>query len=207
MHTKSDNIEITMGSKTDDIINELFESLLQNYQKRLEELMRESEFIVDSVDFLYYHLQKISLKRDGSYIDSSKWLKNKKVTINPKNINDDDDDDDDDDNECYKYSIVEVPHWEGTDNPQERISNLQSFLKTTTTKILIFQQPQKTGKILNNCFVKAIALKILFVPQNTKQIKLAYKSKQTFTLKNQVILLMITDGEKWHYLAVFARIT
>ena len=31
---------------------------------------------------------------------------------------------------------------------------------------------------------------------------LAYKSKYNSTRKNQVILLMITDGEKWHYLAV-----
>ena len=29
MHTNSHNIEIMMGSKTDDIIKELFESLLQ----------------------------------------------------------------------------------------------------------------------------------------------------------------------------------
>ena len=29
MHTKSDNIEIMMGGKTDDIINELVDSLLQ----------------------------------------------------------------------------------------------------------------------------------------------------------------------------------
>ena len=153
MHTKSDNIEITMGSKTDDIINELFESLLQNYQKRLEELMRESEFIFDSVDFLYYHLQKISLKRDGSYIDSSKWLKNKKVTINPKNNNDDDDDDDDDDdNECYKYSIVEVPHWEGTDNPPERISNLTEFFENYNYKDIDFPATSKDWKNFEQLF-------------------------------------------------------
>ena len=30
----------------------------------------------------------------------------------------------------------------------------------------------------------------------------AYKSKYNSTRENQVILLMITDGEKWHYLAV-----
>ena len=29
-----------------------------------------------------------------------------------------------------------------------------------------------------------------------------YKSKYDLTRENQVILLMITDGEKWHYLAV-----
>ena len=32
MHTKSDNIEIMMVSKTDEIINECFDSLLQKYQ-------------------------------------------------------------------------------------------------------------------------------------------------------------------------------
>ena len=66
MHTKSHNVEIMMGSETDEIIEELFESLLQNYQKGLEELMKGSELIFDSVDLLYYHLHKISLKRTGS---------------------------------------------------------------------------------------------------------------------------------------------
>ena len=57
MRTKSDNIEITMDSKTYDIIEELCESLLQNYQEKLEESMRRgSEFIFDSIDLLYYHL-------------------------------------------------------------------------------------------------------------------------------------------------------
>ena len=37
MHAKSNNIEIMMDSETDEIIDELFESLLQNYQKDLEE--------------------------------------------------------------------------------------------------------------------------------------------------------------------------
>ena len=45
--------------------------------------MRESEFVLDSINLLYYQLQKIGLKRGGSYIDSPEWLKNKKATINP----------------------------------------------------------------------------------------------------------------------------
>ena len=40
--------------------------------------MKGSEFVFNSVDLLYYHLHKISLKRGESYIDSPKWLKNKK---------------------------------------------------------------------------------------------------------------------------------
>ena len=39
------------------------------------------------------------------------------------------------------------------------------------------------------------------MPHNTKQIRHAYKSKYNNKRENQVILLMITDGEKWYYLA------
>ena len=62
MYTKSDNVEIMLVSKTDDIITECFDSLLQKYQKKLEETLRGSEFIPDSVDLLYYHLQKNKFK-------------------------------------------------------------------------------------------------------------------------------------------------
>ena len=49
---------------------------------------------------------------------------------------------------------------------------------------------------------KSIALNILYVPYNTEEIRAAYKSKYNNKRKNQVILLIITDGKKWHYLAV-----
>ena len=78
MHTKKNNVEIMMGSKTDEIIEDFLESFLQKYQERLEESMRGSEFVYDSVDVLYYNLNKVSLSRGGSYIDSSKRLKKKK---------------------------------------------------------------------------------------------------------------------------------
>ena len=38
MYTKSNNIQIIMGNEADEIIEELFESLLQKYQEGLEEL-------------------------------------------------------------------------------------------------------------------------------------------------------------------------
>ena len=46
------NIEIMIGSETDDIIYELYESLLQKYQEGLEESMRGSKFIFDFFFFL-----------------------------------------------------------------------------------------------------------------------------------------------------------
>ena len=81
MHLWSDNIEIMMGIETDDTIDELFKSLSQEYQKDSEKSMNGSEFVCDSVDLLYYHLHRISLKRGESYVDFPEWLKNKKATI------------------------------------------------------------------------------------------------------------------------------
>ena len=40
------------------------------------------------------------------------------------------------------------------------------------------------------------------IPQNTKTINRAYKSKYNRKRENQVALLMITNGEKWHYIAL-----
>ena len=45
-------------------------------------------------------------------------------------------------------------------------------------------------------------MNILFVPHNKKEIRPAYISKYNHKRKNQVILLMITDGKKWYYIAV-----
>ena len=50
---------------------------------------------------------------------------------------------------------------------------------------------------------KEIALNILFVPHNKKEVEPAYASKYNYKHKRQVILLTITDGSnRWHYLAV-----
>ena len=78
IHTKSNNVEIMMGSETDHIIDEHFEFLLQRYQEGLEESMRGNEFVFTNFDLLHYHIQRISLNRGGSYVNFPKWLNNKK---------------------------------------------------------------------------------------------------------------------------------
>ena len=42
----------------------------------------------------------------------------------------------------------------------------------------------------------------MYVPRNTKKIEIVYKSKHNLTREKQVILLMISYGENWHYLVV-----
>ena len=43
---------------------------------------------------------------------------------------------------------------------------------------------------------KTIALNILYVPCDTKEIRPAYISRYNYKRNDQVILLMITDGKK-----------
>ena len=49
---------------------------------------------------------------------------------------------------------------------------------------------------------RSVALNVFYVPYGEKILRHACKSKYNLKRKNQVILLRISDGEKWYYLAV-----
>ena len=190
MHTRSVNEEFMNGSDTDEIIKELFKSLLQRYQENLQEKMRGSDFAFDGVNFLYYDFNKISINRGGSYIDSPKWLENKKSTINPKN----------NDYKCFQYAATLTLNLDKINGNPQRISKIKPFIEEYNWKDIDSPSTSKDWKKfeLNN----EIALNILYVPHNTKKIEIAYKSKHNLTREKQVILLMISNGENWHYLVV-----
>ena len=134
MHRKSNNVQIMIGIETDEIIKNLFESFLQKYQEGLEESMRGSEFVYDSVDVLYYNLNKVSLSRGGSDIDSPKRLKNKGATINPQNKKDD---------KCFQYAAtVAINHEQIKDHP-ERISKIKPFVDQYDWKEIDFPSQGK----------------------------------------------------------------
>ena len=140
MHTRSNNVQIMVGSETNEIIKDLFESFLQKYQEGLEESMTGSKFVYDSVDVLYYNLNKVSLSRGGSHIDSPKRVKNKRATINPQNKKDD---------RCFQYSVtVALNHEQIKDHP-ERISKIKPLLINTIGKRQISHPHVKIGKNLS----------------------------------------------------------
>ena len=78
MYIRSNNEEFMSGDDTYEIIKSLFESFLQNYKENLQNKMRGSDFEFDCINFLYYDFNKTSIYRGGTYIDSPKWLKDKK---------------------------------------------------------------------------------------------------------------------------------
>ena len=186
MHTRSANEELMYGSDTDEIIKELFKSFLQRYQEK----RKGSDFAFGGVNYLYYDLNKISISKGGSYIDSPKWLKNKKSTINPKN----------NDYKCFQYAITLALNLDKINNHPERISQIKPFIEEYNWKDIDFPSTSKDWKKieLNN----EVALNILYVPHNTKKIEITYKSKHNLTREKQIILLMISNGENWHYLVV-----
>ena len=191
----SDNEEIRSGNETNDIAKRFFKSFLTNYQNEEKILRNGSNFVFESVDLLSYHIHKTSLKRGNSCIKSSEWLINKRATINPKNKDD----------KCFQYSITVALNHQNIENHPERISNIKPFIDQYNWEGIDFPAGIKDWKKFerNN---KTIALNILYVPHNT--INFAYKSKYSCKRKNQVVLLMITNGkqsdevDKWHYIAL-----
>ena len=85
IYTKSEPLEIFMRSNTEDVIDKLFNTLLQRFQRAQgTSNERGSKFIPDSVELLYYHFQRIDIRRAESYIMPPGWVASKKTAIKPK---------------------------------------------------------------------------------------------------------------------------
>ena len=92
----------------------------------------------------------------GSYIDSPKWLKDKKSTINPKN----------NDHKCFQYAATLALNFDNINNHPGKISKIRPFIDQYNWKDIDFPPTNKDWKKfeLNN----KVALNILHIPHNTK---------------------------------------
>ena len=191
MYTRSTPEEFMIGSETEEVAEKLFMSILQKYQDNLQNKMKGSDFIFNRINYLYYDLNRITISKGGSYIGSPKWLKDKKCVVNQKN----------NDNKCFQYAATLVLNFNNIDRNPQTISKIKPFINNYKWNDINFPATKKDWNKfeVNN---KNIALNILYVPYNTKKIEIAYKSKYNLIRDNQIILLMISNGENWHYLAV-----
>ena len=140
--------------------------------------------INDDDEKYYYFAVKSKLE-----LYSSEWLKSKKESI----TNEDN---------YFQNALNDTLNYETIETHPERISKLKPYINQYNWKDIKFPSDKEDWKKFeqNN---KEIALNVLFVPHNKKEIELAYTSKYNYRRKKQVILLMITDdGKRWHYLAV-----
>ena len=92
MFTRSTPEEFMIGSETEEVAENLIMSILQKYQDNLQNKMKGSDFIFNGINYLYFDLNRITISKGGSYIESPKWLKDKKCCINQKN----------NDNKCFQ---------------------------------------------------------------------------------------------------------
>ena len=150
-----------MGSNTENIIDTLFNTILNRVPEAIETSNeRGSGFTHDSVGLLYYHFQRIDIRRGESYIMSPDWIASKKATINPKNEKD---------NKCFQWSIIA-----GLNYNKIKEKELKKLLKfrRVDTDFSSYQRDWEEFEQENT----SIALNILFLPYNSEEVKLVYKS-------------------------------
>ena len=123
--------------------------------------MKKSSFTFERVDLLEYHLHKISLNRGSSYIKSPEWIKNKGVTISPKNTKN---------NICFQCAIVAALNYQNIDHHPERISKLKPFIINYNWKDIEFPSHSKDWRKFE-CNNKTVALNILFEPYKKNKPK------------------------------------
>ena len=152
--------------------------------------MRGLDFEFDGVNFLYYEFNKTSINRGGSYIDSPKWLKDKKSTINPRN----------NDHKCFQYAVTLALNLNRINKDPQRVSKIKPFIEKYNWEDIDFPSTSKDWKKFESN--NEIALNIRYVPHNTRKIHIAYKSRHNLIREKQLILLMISNGQNWHYLEV-----
>ena len=194
MHTRSNSAEFMNGSETEEIIESLYRSLLQKYNDNLQEKMRGSDFVFNAINYFFYDFNRVSISKGGSYIESPKWLKDKKSTINQKN----------NDNKCFQYATTLELNFKKINKDPQRISKIKPFIENYNWNDINFPANKKDWNRfeVNN---KNFPLNILYVPFKTKKIEIAYRSKYNLVRANLIIsnnLLMISNGENWHYLFV-----
>ena len=154
--------------------------------------MEGSSFVFDYVNFTDVKFNRIDLIRTETYMKEDEWIKHKKATINPKNKDD----------KCFMYPIIiKLNHRKLGKNPG-RISKkvLQQMPKYNWDNINFPAQRKDWERFERQN--EHIALNIFSVPYAKKTVEIQYKSKYNRARPDQVNLLMITDNENWHYLAI-----
>ena len=118
MYTRSTPEEIIICCETEEVAENLIMSILQKYQDNSQNKMKGSDFIFNEINYLYYDLNRTTISKGGSYIESPKWLKDKKCTINKKNT----------DNKCFQYATTLALNFNNIDKHHQRISKIKPFI-------------------------------------------------------------------------------
>ena len=128
---------------------------------------------------------------------SSGWLQGKKDAINNNNNNNNNNKNN---NNNLQNALNDALNYQAIKNNLQRISKLKNYIKMYNWEAINFPSRSKEWQTFeeNN---DTITLNILYVEKFANKISVTYKSKYNKSEK-KVLLLMIGDGIKYHYLAV-----
>ena len=199
-YVKSKNIVCLPSDDSEDILNQLIESLLEYFEDKLMICRTDSSYVFESIERFSIHFHKIDFRR---LIPIPYWIDVKKAVVNPKNKND---------NFCFVYATtIAIYHKEIGKNPDRISSKLLEHAYKLDWNGIDFPASTPDYKRFEK-FNEDIALNILYVPfadEDEREfddvsidIRPEYISKFSYTRKIQVVLLKISDGDKWHFLAL-----
>ena len=187
-----------LSDNSEDIFNLLVDSLLEYFEDKLMVCRTDSSYVFESNEGFSIHFLKIDLRRAASYIETPQWLEFKKAVVNPTNEND---------NFCLVYATtIAIYHKEIGKNPDRISSKLLEHASKLYWNGIDFPASTPDYKRFER-FNEDIVLNIMYVPFNEGEeesfdIRPEYISKFNFTRKIQVVLLKISDGDTWHFLAL-----
>ena len=125
-YVKSKNITCLLSDNSEDILEQLINSLRNYYEDKLLLCRTDSSYVYESVEGLSIHFHKIDLNRGSSYIPPPDWLKNKGATINPQNTKD---------SNCFMYALtISLNHEKiGKTQAAYQGGSMNAFLSTIGT--------------------------------------------------------------------------
>ena len=165
--------------------NEIVTAMIEHMAQQVENpALRNSKFVFDRLVF-GYGFPQTKPTRGSSYIPLPDWLTKKKAIINPRNS----------DMECFKWAVITATTWEEIDRDHQRISKLRRYENDFDWDGIEFPVSFKDIKRFESR--NEITINILAVED-----KKGYICRKGKEYTRTVNLMLITDGNRKHYVAI-----
>ena len=166
-------------------IGEIVTSVITHMSQQIENpSLRNSKFVFDSVMHMDISFHRLNLTRGSSYIPLPDWLSKKKAIINPKNL----------DMKCFKGAVIVAMKWEEIENNNQKVSKLRRYDDFDWDGINF---PVSISDIKGFESRNEISINVLTL--EGEKIYICRKGREYNRVAN---LMLITDGEKKHYVAI-----
>ena len=117
MTSKSDNADIMTYDNANEVIIEIFESVLFKINS-FRNINEREKFYFQFPLLWYYKCYKISFKCVGSYTESLHWMEDTKAAINPKTKND----------KCFQYAATVALTFDEIKKDLQRFPDIKPFI-------------------------------------------------------------------------------